>query len=111
MSQKNRIVKNETYGIGSVPRILDTINSFKRKYGSWPTRVLMDKGMADAIREYHLTQEAWDSLAKKVDISYTVEGNVIAENERGDSYEYDSSFIPPESRDSSADFWIWGIEI
>jgi hypothetical protein len=111
MFKANDIVKNAKYGIGSVPRILDTINCFRNKFGSWPTRLRMDKGMAEAIQEHHITRLGWDALASKVDLQFNVEGTVIAEDGKGNSFEYISKNLHPIDRESSADFWVWGCEV
>jgi predicted GIY-YIG superfamily endonuclease len=97
--------------VGSVPRILDTINCFRRKYGSWPTRLLVDEVMAKAIQQDNLTLAGWQALANKLDVKYSVVGTVIAEDDAGNTFEHDSACISPEDKQHSADYWIWGCEV
>ncbi|MDD2933277.1 MAG: GIY-YIG nuclease family protein [Methylotenera sp.] len=97
--------------IGSVPRVLDSINCFRRKFGVWPTRLLLDKDMAEAIQQDNLTFAGWQALAKKLEVKYSVVGTVIAEDEAGNSFEYDSSCFFPEDKEHRADNWIWGCEV
>lgn len=99
------------YGIGSTPRILDTINCFRRRFGVWPTRLLVDKDMAEAIQQYHLTPAGWQALVNKLDIKYSVVGTVIAEDEAGHSFEYECSHFTPEDITNAADYWIWGCAV
>lgn len=96
---------------GSVPRILDTINCFHRKFGKWPTRLLVDKDMAEAIQQHNLTPVGWQTLAKKLDIQYSVVGTVIAEDNAGNSFEYDADHFTPEDKSQSADYWIWSCAV
>lgn len=97
-------------GIGSMPRVLDTLNCFRRRYGHWPTRLLMDTEMAAALQQDCITPAGWQALAARVEIQ-DARGTVIATDTTGHSYEYASECIRPESRDSSADYWIWGCEV
>lgn len=97
-------------GIGSMPRVLDTLNCFRRRYGHWPTRLLIDAEMAVALQQDCITPIGWQALAAQVEIR-NAKGTVIAEDAAGQSYEYKSECIMPESRDSSADYWIWGCEV
>ena len=97
-------------GVGSLPRILDTLNCFRRRYGHWPTRLLIDEEMMDALQQDCITLSGWKALAAKVELR-NVKGTVIAENASSQSYEYASEFIKPASKDTSADYWIWGCEV
>lgn len=98
-------------GIGSAPRILDTINCFRRKYGVWPTKLLVGKGMAEAIQQDNLTLAGWLAFTKKLDIKYSVAGTVIAEDDAGHSFEYEANHLTPEDKNNSADYWIWGCAV
>jgi len=107
--KKEEIVRE--MGLSSAIRILDTLNCFRRKYDVWPTRLLVDKDMAEAIQEHHLTPAGWQALANKLDIKYSVVGTVIAEDVAGNSFEYESACFSPEDKEHSADYWIWGCEV
>jgi|APLak6261703504_1056268.scaffolds.fasta_scaffold07805_2 hypothetical protein len=98
-------------GIGSLPRILDTINCFRRKHNTWPTRLLIDKEMTQALQQDNLTLTGWQALAKELDIKHSVHGTVIAEDDNGNSYEYEANHLTPEDMSNSADYWIWGCEV
>jgi len=97
-------------GVGSLPRILDTLNCFRRRYEHWPTRLLIDAEMKDALQQDCITPSGWKALAAKLELR-NVKGTVIAEDASGQSYEYVSEFIIPVSQDTSADYWIWGCEV
>ena len=98
------------YGMGSLPRILDTLNCFRRRYGHWPTRLIIDEDMMDALQQDCITPSGWKALTARVELR-SIKGTVIAEDASGQSYEYASEFIRPENKDSSADYWIWGCEV
>lgn len=106
--QKNDIIKG--YGVGSLPRILITINGFRRRYGSWPTILQVDAVMADALQRETLTPRGWQAIVAKLQIQ-DAKGTVIAEDENGQVYEYGSESNNPASQDSSADYWLWGCEV
>lgn len=103
------IIKYE-FGLASGRRILSTINGFRRKYGEWPSRLLMDKGMADAIKAEILTPLGWALLASKLELVRIEEGTLFAENSKKQIFEYDADHtIPPASE--RADVWLWGIKL
>jgi len=56
------------YGTGSLPRLLDTINVFKKKYGHWPTKVNVDSGMLDAIKNEILSRLGWEMLEESISL-------------------------------------------
>ena len=94
----------------SVHRILETVEQFKRRYGVWPTRLLLDSGMAEAIPEHILTPIAWDMLKAKMEVVTIREGTVIAEAQITARYEYcDDSQVPEHTE--RADIWIWGVQL
>jgi hypothetical protein len=97
-------------GVGSLPRILDAINCFRRRYGHWPTRLRVDAAMIDGLQQDNLTPAGWKAFVDKVEI-HSAKGTVIAEDHSGQSYEYQSEFMKPESKETSADYWIWGCEV
>lgn len=98
-------------GIGSLPRILDTINCFRRKYKTWPTKLLLDNEMSKSLQQDNLTLCGWQALAKKLDIKHSVRGTVIARDDIGNSFEYEANHLTPEDKTNSADYWIWGCEV
>ncbi|HEY9210797.1 MAG TPA: hypothetical protein VIO56_05245 [Methylotenera sp.] len=106
--KKQDILKGS--GAGSLPRILDAINCFRRRYGHWPTFLRIDAAMIDGLQQDNITPAGWKALTDKVQI-HRAEGKVIAEDGSGQSYEYESEFMKPESKATSADYWIWGCEV
>jgi hypothetical protein len=69
-----------------------------------------DPHMIDGLQQDNLTPAGWKALADKVEI-HSAKGTVIAEDHSGQSYEYQSEFMKPESKETSADYWIWGCEL
>ncbi len=67
--------------------------------------------MAEAIQQDNLTFAGWQALTSKLDIKYSVVGTVIAEDDAGNSFEYESNHLTPEDKSKSADYWIWGCEV
>lgn len=97
-------------GVGSLPRVLDAINCFRRRYGHWPTILRIDAAMIGALQQDNLTPAGWKALTDKMEI-HSAKGTVIAEDGNGQSYEYRSEFMNPESKETSADYWIWDCEV
>lgn len=107
--KKEEIVQD--YRIGPTPRILDTINCFRHKFDAWPTKLLVDKDMADAIQQHHLTPLGWLTLTSKIDVQLHIDGEVIAEDDEGHSFQYDATHHKPEDKSQSADYWVWGCAV
>lgn len=98
-------------GPGSLVRVIVTLNQFRRAYNKWPTVICLDRGMAKALREYHLTDTGWDCLARKVAIIEGDDKTVMAEGDQGERVEYDCPHVKPKSDVDSAEQWIWGCDI
>lgn len=98
------------YGLGSLPRIVDTINCFRRRYGAWPTTLLVDADMLQALQEYNLTPAGMRLLAAKLTIG-AAKGTIIARDDQGQTFEYDASHMKPERPGESADYWLWGCRV
>jgi ADP-ribose pyrophosphatase YjhB (NUDIX family) len=87
-------------------RILATINGFRRRYGSWPTLLRLDRGVANALQDQTLTATAWLMLEAKMRIVLIDQGTIIAEN-NCQQFEYDANHTMPLDGER-ADIWIWG---
>lgn len=105
---KSSIV-SDPYGLSSVHRILATIAGFRRQYGHWPMRMLMDRGMFEAIPEAVLTPLGWEILNQKLEIGAIDEGTVFAEGPDNERFEYGEHYHLQEG--PSVCFWIWGVEL
>lgn len=106
--QKDEIITAN--GLGSLPRILDTINCFRRRYGDWPTTLLIDPDMLQALGDDNLTPAGMRVLALKLVIGFA-KGTVIAKDDKGQVFEYDASHMQPEDSSVSADYWLWGCSV
>ena len=94
-------------GLGSVKRILAAIAGFKRMFGHWPTRILVDRDMLKGIPGYAITDLGWEMLNRKLDLVAIDEGTVFAEGAPGERFEYaDQSTLKDGP---SVTFWIWGV--
>lgn len=93
-------------------RILAAIHRFRRKYGTWPHRVLVDAGVLDALRKEVLTPQAWALLATKLELVAIPQGRIIAEGHNGARVEYDGGVGELRSGDGPyVDEWIWGTKV
>jgi 8-oxo-dGTP pyrophosphatase MutT (NUDIX family) len=100
------------FGLTSGFRILATINGFHRKHGVWPCRLLMDKGMANAIANDVLTPLGWQMMSSKLEIVTVDEGTVIAEGKHGEKCDYNNDPCEPvPTTGPRADEWIWGFAV
>jgi hypothetical protein len=99
-----------TEHLTSAARIVVTIKGFHDRYGCWPSKIVMAKSMADAIKSHVLTDLGWQLLKDKLQIHAIEEGTVYAENEKGDRFKYGDSGFQPTSQ-NRADFWIWGMNL
>jgi ADP-ribose pyrophosphatase YjhB (NUDIX family) len=95
------------WGLDSVRRILATVAGFRKQYGHWPQRLLMDRGMVEAIPAQILTPLGWNMLNHKLEIIRIDEGTLFAEGAAGQRFEYVDHFHLQEG--PSVTFWIWGV--
>ncbi len=102
-------IVSDQWGLSSVHRVLATVAGFRRQYGHWPKRILMDRGMVEAIPKYVLTPMGWDMLNRKLEIVTIDEGTLFAEGDAGERCEYGDHFHLQEG--PSVTFWIWGVEL
>jgi hypothetical protein len=104
---KSDIVKYQ-WGLTSGHRILATISGYRLRFANWPTKVLMDEGMANAIRDEVLTPLGWELLSQKIELIPCDVQTVFAEGPEG-TFEYgDHTHRTDKLR---PDIWIWGVEI
>jgi ADP-ribose pyrophosphatase YjhB (NUDIX family) len=107
---KRILLDDNQYGLTSAHRILYTIDAFRARYGTWPTRVSMDTGMYEAIPREVLSPYGWQCLKDQVFIDAAAIGTVVAFDDAGHVFDYadfDSSHLPPPG----ADVWIWGLPL
>ena len=98
----------QSYIIDSTPRILSTLESFRDRYGHWPTKLLLDKEMASALRKHFFTELGWKMLNERLEVELSEAGILIAEDGQGNRFAYDAIF---KQTDSPADIWIWGCKV
>lgn len=104
--ERSDILKYWTLSSGI--RILAAANGFKNAFGYWPTRILLNRSMAEAIKEHILTPVGWAMLASKLDLVPIEEGTVIAEGTNDQSFEYGDEGEPDNV---AAELWIWGVRL
>ncbi|MBK7282979.1 hypothetical protein [Candidatus Aalborgicola defluviihabitans] len=113
LRERSRLSKSDIisyqWGLSSAHRILATIAGFRRQYGHWPTRLLMNRDMVEAIPKDILTPLGWDMLNQKLEIVTIDEGTLFAEGAAGERREYGDHFRLKEG--PSVTFWIWGVEL
>ena len=102
-------ILSSTSRLSSVHRILATVAGFRRQYGHWPTRLLLDCGMYEAVPRDILTPLGWKVLNQKLDIVAFDEGTIYAEGSGTERFEYGDHFHLQEG--PSVCFWIWGVEL
>ena len=85
-------ILSSTSGLSLVHRILATVVGFRRQYGHWPTRLLLDRGMYEAVPRDILTPFGWKVLNQKLDIVAFDEGTIYAEGPGTERFEYGDHF-------------------
>jgi ADP-ribose pyrophosphatase YjhB (NUDIX family) len=98
------------WGLDSVHRILATIAGFRRQYGYWPKRLLLDRGMFDVIPKEILTPLGWETLNQRLEIVAIEAGDIYAEGNEGERFQYDAEHHHLQEGPSVC-FWIWGVEL
>lgn len=98
------------WGLSSVHRILAAVAGFRRQYGHWPKRILVDRGMVEAIPMHILTPLGWELLNQKLEIVTIDEGEVFAEGSAGERFQYGDHF-PLMQEGPPVSFWIWGVDL
>jgi len=106
--KKDDIVKYQ-WGLTSGHRILAAMSGYRRRFGKWPNRILMDKGMASAIKDEVLTPLGWNLLSEKVQLLACDVSTVFAEGADG-RFEYDGDH-PHLTEKERPDIWIWGVKV
>ena len=96
--------------LDSATSIVATINAFRKRYGRWPERLLVNDEMSTCIQQNVLTALAWSMLNSKLDLIRTHEGTVIAEGSDHARVECDDS-CTKDAGGQRADVWIWGLEL
>jgi 8-oxo-dGTP pyrophosphatase MutT (NUDIX family) len=97
------------WGLASVHRILAAVVGYRRQFDCWPKRILMDRGMFEAIPREILTPLGWKMLNEKLEILATDDGTVVAEGSQG-RFEYDGNHQHLQYG-PSVEFWIWGANL
>ncbi len=98
------------WGLSSVHRILAAVAGFRRQYGHWPKRILVNRGMVEAIPMHILTPLGWELLNQKLEIVTIDEGEVFAEGAADERFQYGDHF-PLMQEGPSVSFWIWGVDL
>lgn len=98
------------FGLTSGHRILAAISNYRHRYHSWPTRILMDHGMADAIKDKVLTPLGWRMLNDKVQVISADVSTVYAEGLEG-RVEYGEHTHLSDKGSERPDIWLWGINV
>lgn len=98
-------------GLTSGQRILAAISTYRHQFNQWPTRILIDQGTADAIRDQVLTPLGWKMLADKVQIIPCDIPTLYAEGVEG-RVEYNGIHTHLNDKGKERpDVWIWGINV
>ena len=99
----------KSWTLDSATRIVATINSYRSRFGKWPSTLLVHADTADAIQKFVLSPLAWQMLNAKVKLVSIEEGTIIAEGSEG-RVEYEGGYQAPTDG-PRADVWIWGINL
>ena len=98
------------WGLTSVHRILATLAGFRRHYGYWPIRLLLDRDMLEVIPKEVLTPLGWKILNQRLEIVPIEAGDMYAEGSEGERFEYNAEHFHLHEGPSVC-FWIWGVEL
>lgn len=86
-------------------RILATVNGFRRRFGSWPTRLRVNRETGEGIKRDILTDTGWLMLEAKMRIALMEEASLFAHGDER-QFEYDGVHDLPTDGER-ADRWIW----
>lgn len=98
------------FGLASGHRVLAAISNYRHRFHNWPTRILMDQGMADAIKDKVLTPLGWRLLNDKVQVISADVTTVFAEGLEG-RVEYVEHTHLSDRGGERPDIWLWGINV
>jgi 8-oxo-dGTP pyrophosphatase MutT (NUDIX family) len=91
-------------------RVIATVNGFRRRFGRWPTQLLVQQGMVEALPRDVLTAQAWAMLCDRLDVIPISDGTIFAVGCNGERFEYDAVHDYPNLT-PGADLWIWGCRV
>lgn len=97
-------------GLTSGHRILAAISTYRHRFNQWPTRILIDQGTANAIRDQVLTLLGWKMLANKVQVIPCDISTLYAEGAEGRVEYGDHTHLNDKGKERP-DVWIWGISV
>lgn len=81
------------------------INGFRVKYGKWPTRILLPKGILNDLKQHVFTKERFAKIEEK--LTFVIrEGCSDAVDDEGLSYSYMKSGFPESEPDITARKWL-----
>lgn len=103
MSKSEPIVKNNG---GDLVRVLEALNGFKAKYGSWPTELLISPITLANLKEHHLTKLGFTLLENKVRLVNTTKGKLASRDDSGRTFDYDSEGWSRDRPEEPAEVWL-----
>lgn len=101
------------HSLGSVERIMVTIEGFRASYGHWPTVVQIPAMIVDDIKKHVLTPQGWTLLLNRIELNLSEHDSIVASDASGRIFEYQQYSYAKHSAklDTHADNWIWGLNL
>lgn len=112
MRPARRDIIKYQFGLTSGHRIVAVLNSFRKRFGDWPCRLLIGYGMASALQEEVLTPLGWEMLNERLELVIIEDAELIAVGVNGEQCDYSSDACELHSdQKPRADEWLWGITV
>src|SRR3712207_3844433 len=103
MSNRGQTVKQ---GGGNLVRVIEALNGFRVKHGSWPTELLIyPEALAD-LQDRHLTDLGFGLLKEKVRLVHANDLALIARDDEGRTFDYGSEGWSQDKPEEPAEVWL-----
>jgi len=103
MRRREEVVR---HGGGNLVRVIEALNGFRAKHGSWPTELLIYPQAIANLRDDHLTKLGFSLLKNKVRLIHTNDLVLIARDDEGRTFDYGSEGWSRGRPKESAEDWL-----
>jgi hypothetical protein len=87
-------------------RVLEALNGFKAKHGSWPTELLISRVTLSNLKEHHLTELGFTLLENKVRLLGAGDYKLVSRDDSGRTFDYDSEVRSGSRPEEPAEVWL-----
>ena len=103
MTRLGPIVRNNG---GDLVRVLEALNGFKTKHGSWPTELLISRVTLANLKEHHLTDLGFALLENRVRLLAVGDYKLVSRDDSGRTFDYDSEGWSGGRLEEPAEVWL-----